>query len=559
MTLHLTRAEEIKLDNLDDGPGLLPFKLGPASIITHYHTFLQYTDLNIIEEQLDTIRNQMTDVKLRLDNYTYALYEFQIDYLSDKLDTASFQLQSLQPNRVKRGLIDGLGSIIKSITGNLDYSDALKYDNILRNFEKNQNELISEYNHHISLSKDWMNRHTQIINLLVDNQELINKTLISLLDKNVHAEYTMLKYAKFSQMLSILTNNVNDLLDDLKRIENILAFTGASSTHHSMLRVDTLSSMIVKIKKLYNKPEILDLELREYYKIIRPGSYYSENKIVFIFGLPIISPTSFTLYKLAIVPNKNNQILIPSHPYIATNEHVHVYIEAECPKYKDRYLCEEKYNHQLKNKPDCIYNLIQSQTLGNSCNETVISLSQQAMEKLDDRHYTITFPTPTKVTMMCNQDEHSTFKGSYLLTIPQNCIIKTDTFTIDNINDRLRGSPIKIMKINTNMETPISAQPILKLNSLNLNKLHSLQDNIDMQHPIEPIQSQFLYHTTAPLYSITTVIIIIIIILLCQIYLKKYQKVTKIEDSPKNESENYPENSSEGREIPPTFSLKVLK
>lgn len=39
-------------------------------------------------------------------------------------------------NRTKRGLINGLGSVIKDITGNLDFQDGEKINKILNHLEK---------------------------------------------------------------------------------------------------------------------------------------------------------------------------------------------------------------------------------------------------------------------------------------------------------------------------------------------------------------------------------------------------------------------------------------
>lgn len=40
--------------------------------------------------------------------------------------------------RNKRGLINGLGSIVKAISGNLDSEDAVKYDKLFEKINKNQ-------------------------------------------------------------------------------------------------------------------------------------------------------------------------------------------------------------------------------------------------------------------------------------------------------------------------------------------------------------------------------------------------------------------------------------
>lgn len=101
-------------------------------LTTHYHTYLQYIDLDVIESKINSTYMQLETYKTRLTNETYLLFENQIDHLLTSLNKVNIQLKSLEPVRAKRGLVDGFGSIIKSITGNLDHSDAEHYDNLIK-------------------------------------------------------------------------------------------------------------------------------------------------------------------------------------------------------------------------------------------------------------------------------------------------------------------------------------------------------------------------------------------------------------------------------------------
>jgi hypothetical protein len=148
LIIQWSRAQEIRLENLDSRPGILPFK--PFKI--------QYIYLKDIEEQITQLQSQLDDFKTKLENYTYILYKLQVEHLHNKLKTVANQLSTLEPIRMKRGLIGGLGSIIKSITGNLDYTDAKLYNDALETLRNDQSKLVSEINEHISLNKDWMSK-----------------------------------------------------------------------------------------------------------------------------------------------------------------------------------------------------------------------------------------------------------------------------------------------------------------------------------------------------------------------------------------------------------------
>lgn len=460
-----------------------------------------------------------------------------------------------------------MGSVIKSITGNLDQSDAVKYTNAINTLYSNEKKFAFEINNHISYSKEWMTKHFGIISQLVENQRIVNDTLHLLLDKSSYHNESLIKYAKFAQILTIISENVDDILSELISIENILAFIRASSTHNSMLKIDILGSMIAKLRELYSKNNILELELREFYDIIKPAYYYIDKEIVLVFKFPIVTGENYDLYKLAIVPNRNNQALIPSYPFIATNENAFVYIETECPKLSHGYLCEEEVNHQVRTAPDCIQHLISSQSLEKTCKLTTVTLHKEAMERLDDQHYVISLPHQTKVQLTCGKEDYTQLQGSFLVTIPVSCYLRTSEFTIINDNDEIKGQPIKIMKI-PNIETQAIESSQINLHSIDLQKLHSIQDKITLQTPVQiDSPSIELYHTTIPFYGVLLSATVLTFVVL----LRRYEILTcnraRVPDATKPENHEYespPENHGRHKNpgvgnTPATFSLKVLK
>lgn len=509
-------SQEITLESLDDGPGLLPFRLGTTKLITHFHTFLQYIQLKDIRDKIEVLQIQLTDFKHQLHNHTYMLYELQIEYLSSKLVKVINHLETLETTRIKRGLIDGLGSVVKTITGNLDHSDALRYDNAIKNLQDNDMKIASQFNSHISLNNEWMAQHSQIMTKLIDNQSKINVTLQLILNSQAYRDSNLLKYMKFAQHLAIITENVDDVLSELIRIENMLAFIRGSSTHHSMISIKVLGNMIKRLELIYSKEQILDLELRKYYDIIKPGYYFSGNKIVITFKFPIFSRDTYDLYKLSVAPNKYRQALIPPYPLIATNRNGYVYMEAECPKYGKWYLCGGKMDHQLRHQSDCTQELIINQYLGKNCEMSTIILSRIAMEELDEKHYVISFPNATRIHMRCTSEDFNIVNGTYLVTIPVNCFLHTAEFTITNANDRIEGQPLKIMKLPYDAMTHVTASSQINLKSIDLTRLHETQHHLMTQPTlhIEPIPSNYLYHTTIPLYTIISVSVLILLIVI---------------------------------------------
>ncbi|XP_038214023.1 uncharacterized protein LOC119833878 [Zerene cesonia] len=500
-----TQGHEITIDSLQDGPGLLPFKLGHTKIVSHYHSFLNNVNLADVHYQIKLVKGQLSSLKPKLNNKTLSLYDPHIEYLNIKLERISEQLQTFEPTRNKRGLIDGLGSVIKSISGNLDYTDAIKYNDAIKVLENNQHTLESELNSHISLNKEWTLKNSKLISNITLNQAKITKVLDLIMNSVADHETDLIKYAHLAQHLLILGDNIDRLSEEISKLENTLAFIRVSGAPHSILNIADLKTMLDKLGLMYSKDEILDLEIRYFYDIIKLGYFYIGSEIVLVYKIPIAFPSTYDLYKLSLVPNSNNQILLPSLPFIAISGDDSEYMEAECPKVNEWYICAHTSKFRSRDDPDCIYHLITQQELLPSCKLTTVSLTRTAIEQLDDKHYTVSFPNNTKVKTFCGQEQHRVLYGSYLTVIPLNCYIKTPTFTILNSKNHIKGNPLQIMDLPKSNNQDLQAEkPYVTLNSINLENLHSISEKISLQKPIqiEQIPTESLYHTTIPFYVV---------------------------------------------------------
>lgn len=281
-------TQDIRLESLDDGPGLLPFKLGPTRIISHYHSFIQDINLPDLQDKIVLVRQQLNDIMPELNNKTLRLYEPHMDYLKYKIENIFDQLQTFKTSRVKRGLVDGLGSVIKSITGNLDYTDAQRYDSALKLVKDNESKLATELNNHISYSKDWTIQYTKIIDNMLDSQNKIEALLEKIRETEITKDYDLTKYAHLAQVFLILGDNVDSISQELQKLQDALALIKLSSLHHSILSINSIKDMLNRLELLYGKNRIINLDVREYYDVIKIGSYYSENNIVIVYRFPIV-------------------------------------------------------------------------------------------------------------------------------------------------------------------------------------------------------------------------------------------------------------------------------
>lgn len=560
------RAEDIALSNLDNGPGILPFNLGSSKIISHHHSFLQIVNLELLKFSVESVHDNLQAISPQLNNKTLSLYEPHIEYLKYKLSKISDQLLTFGLVRAKRGLIDGLGSVIKSISGNLDYTDAIKYDNAIKTLSENENKIANELNNHISIEKRWTSESFKTISSLKENQLKIEKTVNLILNSAATVENELIKYAHLAQLLLILGDNIDSLSEELIRLENLLAFIRVKSTHHSMLSTKTFKSMLLKIRTLYKSENLLDLNIREYFDVMKLGYYYDKENIILVFKVPIVYPRTYNLYKLSLVPNKNNEVIIPTYPYIAMHENDFMYMEAECPKTSLWYICEARSSYLAANQRECIFQLITNQDINESCKPTSIFLSTAAFEKLDEKHYTVSFPKPTKVRLSCKEDQYTTLKGSYLSTIPKGCFLQSPEFTISNVHDHVQGQAVKILDVpaNENLRSPIN-KPTFNLNTINLEDLHTSKSELLAQSPLHlsELQMNSIYHTTIPMYLLILGIVAALLSFICRKIIIKRRLSSKSDtkdDIEINEIKEAPSSAGlASSSISALFSAKTIK
>lgn len=181
------------------------------------------------------------------------------------------------------------------------------------------------------------------------------------------------------------------------------------------------------------------------------------------------------------------------------------------------------------------------------------------MEKIDDQHYTISLPHLTRTRLTCELEDYVELEGSYLVTIPTKCILRTAEFTIINNYGEVKGQPFKIMMI-PDIKAPTIETPQVQLNTINLESLHSIHDKILLQKPLttDHISSEILYHTTGPFYGILIIVLVILTIFIIRCYRTNKPKENH-EAEATNETIYAEPGKAKTHPVPATFSLNVLK
>lgn len=517
--LALIRAEQIVTTELVNNPGILPFRLGSVKFQKTEHVFLHYYELDKIKDSINNIESYLGIYLEYVRSSDQAYFSDTLlvtnQVLVSMLETIYNKFNSLiKQSNQKRGLINGLGSIIKGISGNLDQDDALFYNKAINILQSNQQALTDKLNSGISLNKQLLQTFNVTLSTLVSNEYKIHAKLNDVMSTVNMSNYRLSDFVKINGLFNLIKINLQNILNYVTSLENALSFSKLSITHHSVISSENIRSMLDVLLKLYDKSELMIdeyTEIRDFYDIIVCGSYYVDNKIVFILKFPILHSNIYTYYHLFPTPTVNNTILIPPKPYLAMNDDDHRYMDKECKRFHKVYYCQEGELTTNTNPNDCIYQLMLKQEIISSCSFVQFKAESEILQKLDDYHYILSCTKITKVQLHCDRDAYQSLQGTYLIEVPEGCNFSTHLHHIRNNRNKLRGTAIKLLSFHVSNITIKNKDHPLLLENVSLDEMHKLENLVEKENYLEldKYQDNSYHFWTAPIYILMILAVII--------------------------------------------------
>lgn len=304
--------------------------------MTDYYTYAHHLNLVKLEDELYTTKAMIKTISLT-NNVTATNHLNHIKLLAaniqNKLDHL---LLNHARTRTKRGLINGLGTAISWITGNMDANDKAKYDNLIDQIERNEEKLETNVNERIIINDRMINQFNADLTILNKNSQKIKKYFeqIDEIDKETKAEQ---QYILILVNLMLLQTRVND-------IDQSLEFCKSNTIHSSILPHSELLDLI--------KTTDVPLISHEFGILWELGKVYcslSYNKIHYFIQFPI-KTTPIESYFLLSHPTKLGTI-IPEKSFIVKDRYS-LSSSDKCIILMDNYYCEKKTMNIINN--ECI-------------------------------------------------------------------------------------------------------------------------------------------------------------------------------------------------------------
>lgn len=139
-------TQHLEITDLNNHPGLFAMRVGKVFIKEGYHTLIHEFKLFAFR----TVLKQYEVIVQELEQNPQ--FEEVTKILKQKLKQASTTFQNLSPKQKQKRSIDFLGSIVKSITGNLDSKDFVTLNNQIDILRNSNNILITENNEQVKIN-----------------------------------------------------------------------------------------------------------------------------------------------------------------------------------------------------------------------------------------------------------------------------------------------------------------------------------------------------------------------------------------------------------------------
>ncbi len=432
LQVSIALEDKIQLEKIADNPGLLPIKLGQAKLEEYSFTLIHFYDLNPILNEVNKLQeksknltdnvNTHAEYKIETSNYIKILFLIQ-----DRVETKLKELIP-HPQRTRRGLINAVGSIFKTITGNLDASDGERYEQLIENLQSNQIEIKSKALKENAISIKLIEQFNKTIQQIGKNENLLESKLnqISLIvQKGTFRENANIIKDTLNQII-----NLYEIIDSiLQDVENAVTFSKLKILHPSIIKTENLYFELQRIQKIVNAKSMpLEVTLANtllYEKLVKIESFILNNKITFLIRFPITYQNNFDYYHLYSIPiYKQNKFktIIPKSKFLVKNKLHFSYRSTECQEIQNQYyICDKMDLTEITTKNPCAIQLLESSNQVQSCQQIEVRISIPIVNQLDlSNKWIIIIPKEETVKMECSdQEEYQKLFGTYFAEIPK--------------------------------------------------------------------------------------------------------------------------------------------
>lgn len=480
----LTTTAEIIITDLNRNDGFVALQGKDTKIIQNLNLHLHTVNVEMIQGNIDLIAYALKIFcKNNLTSDFHKVLERRIIKLSENF-------QRLKPinHRQKRGLINALGTVIKSITGNLDNNDLFEINRRLDDSTTKTNNLIDNNNRQIIINNRLQSKLNDIVlHMNEQHTKLLKEISVQINKKHFETE------SFWKQRLYELLFNIQFLNQEINEIIEAVQLAKLGVVCKNILSLNELKHF----HKLLTEQNVTIDSLDQVYEYLGIEVFHKNHTIIFVIKIPNFEPFLYESIDIKLLP-KNNSILAFDYENVITNRTITFVPKIPCYTIENYKFCNRKTLKDIS-EDNCISNALKG--IPARCNfkeyhgGTQIDIVNDYAVLIKDAHY------PTSIKSECNIKERSV-TGTLLISY-KGCDI-----TINNTKfsgkSHVAHHEIKIIPM---IGIPFKQEWLFKEHNIS-------QIQISNIHHIEKIEQKYtkLQYITIGGYTLTFLCCVIIIL-----------------------------------------------
>lgn len=473
--LNSSSTTTVSIDPIDNANGILLLKQGHILKQTGSFNLACVYNMTSLRTSLLKLISLYVTTKNTEDNCTsetfHRTYKDQIEYSLSLIDK---KLAFLLPySRIKkRGLIDGLGTVIKSITGNLDHNDAAKFETEISSLRNSISTVKTSQKLTLNLAEHTITEFNKQLLKIDENQ----KKLVSILLNATRSSNIINNNMFYLDMYVQIELSLQIILDKLFLIEDAMTFAQLGVMHPSIISPQNLVHEIKTLERQFSFSTVAEVGFKNIHKIERSiviKAYSTEHSITFILEIPTINPNIYDLIHLYSIPNKQNLTIIPKSKYLALGSEEYAYLGEDCRRISDfEQLCNHLDASPLQDAQDCVIALIQQRRV--NCTEARMRMKQNWIQKISDKSWLLIITTRDEIAKSScgSKTQYQKLIGTYMATIAEGCQLNIMNRTLKSHTNTLLMN--EIVPLPEEYHGPDTVRYNIQLEDVSLDNLHDL-------------------------------------------------------------------------------------
>ncbi|KAH9638024.1 hypothetical protein HF086_014885 [Spodoptera exigua] len=439
---------------INSSPGIHFDPVGELKINTGHLDVVNPVDISYIEPHINNINSilgKISSLCSRFDMKTMIGLECHniLEPLTVKFNDIVSEYSSIAhliSNRFKRGAwISGIGTLSKTIFGTLDENDGVKYDTAIQSIQNNEKQLSSLIKENILITTSTFTELNKTLRNIVINEAKLNSGIDRLQSKFENVTLisnNLIIKSDINLLLNSLETAVLLLSFRLEDITNAIIFCRQNVIHPAILPpaqlyrdlADNYRHLPVELRLPIN------LELSHINLLINISTvkcYSSNNKIVFILRIPLVSHKVYSIYHSIALPIPHHNVepnsfsfITPSSKYIAMTKDKTEYCNLEslneCRAINTRaFICDVITVYSTSANPSCESELLTNviKTLPVQCKTKFIHGYLDVWKPLNNNNWIYVQSENNKLNIECPNQKTVEINiiGTGIVNIPFDC------------------------------------------------------------------------------------------------------------------------------------------